>query len=235
MAETNWTELHKNNQSWRTKLIGELSSAFVIPRYGELLEKYFKKGPKKRFLELGSGNGEVAEMLRKKNYSFIDEYVVSENFDEGVQWLREKGFKTERVDAQRINLADASFDTVLCFDVMHHVADPVAMGREMMRVARGQLFLTEANGWSLGRKIMECTPGHRKAGERSYTPAQYRAFFNQPGFRLTRFEIHPFIFPLHLPKKFIPKLVRFNRWIEKVPFLKWQCSNVYLYIEYERT
>lgn len=81
---------------------------------------------------------------------------------------------------------------------------------------------------------MELTPAHRKAGERSYTPARYRSFFEQPGFRVTRFEIQPFVFPLRLPRAFSALQVRFNRWIEKVPILRWQCSNVYIYLEYER-
>lgn len=234
MREPVWEVIHDPSKSWRTKLIGDLSSAYVMPRYVELFERYLRSPEKKSFLEIGSGNGEIAERIRDKKFDFISRYLVSENFKKGVEWLRQKGFEAELVDAQRIPFANASFDAVLCFDVMHHVPDPAVMGREMMRVGRGRLFLTESNGLSLGRKLMEWTSGHRKAGERSYTPAQYRSFFEHAGFRVLHFEIHPFVFPLRLPPLFSKWQVAFNRWIERVPVLKWQCSNTYLYLEYER-
>lgn len=234
MTETEWETIHDDRESWRLKLIGDLSSNYVMPRYIELFENRFHDSGKCSFLELGSGNGDIAEQIRQRNFSFISRYLVSENFEKGVEWLRQKGFEAVFVDAQKIPFGDASFDVVLCFDVMHHVEDPLKMAREMMRVANGRLFLTESNGFSLGRKLMELTPGHRKARERSYTPGQYRSFFEQSGFCVKRFEIQPFVFPLRLPHVLSDWETRFNRWIENVPFLNWQCSNVHIYLEYER-
>lgn len=231
MAEVNWAKVHGQNESWRTRLIGDLSCSFVMPRYAELFEKYLGTKGKCSFLELGAGNGEMASLILQRKPPFIGSYTVSENFEEGVAWLKKKGLTAVLADAEQIPFPDASFDVVLCFDVMHHVRNPSKMAAEMMRTARGRLFFTESNGLSLGRKLMELTPGHRRAGERSYTPARYRSFFEQRPYRVTHFEIHPFVFPLRLPARIS---VPFNRWIENVPFIKWQCSNVYMYIEYER-
>ncbi|MDD5218635.1 MAG: methyltransferase domain-containing protein [Candidatus Omnitrophica bacterium] len=235
MSGISWANIHSRDQSWRAKLIGDLSSAYVIPRYVELFEKYFRKPGRFSFLELGSGNGDLVRSIMDKKFDFIERYTVSECFPEGVAWLKEQGLEAMLIDAERIAFPDASFDVLLSFDVMHHVKDPARMGYEMLRTARGRLFLTESNGLSVGRKLKELTPAHRRAGEKSYTPGQYRSFFTHPGFKIKHFEIYPLVFPIPLPRKMTAWLVAFNRWIENVPFLKWQCSNVAIYLEYERT
>lgn len=81
---------------------------------------------------------------------------------------------------------------------------------------------------------MELTPGHRAAGERSYTPGEYKSFFEQDPFLVTHFEIHPFVFPIRAPRTLLNAEIKFNKIIEKIPLLNWQCSNVYIYVEYER-
>jgi len=236
VSEVNWADVHKPDESWRTKLIGDLSYSYVMPRYVELFEKYLRRAGRYNFLELGGGTGEMALLIQKRSFPFIETYTVSENFPEGVEWLRKKGLSAVQADAEKIPFPDGRFDVVLCFDVMHHVSNPAKMAYEMMRSARGRLFMTESNGLSLGRKLMELTPGHRRAGEKSYSPREYRSFFSShKDFRITHFEIHPFVFPVRLPAPLSKFAVSFNRWIEHVPLLKWQCSNVYLYIEYERT
>lgn len=235
MAEVEWEKVHSGDKSWRTKLIGDISTAYVMPRYAELFEQYLKgDGAPKSFLELGSGNGEMASLIAEKKFPFIGQYFVSEWFHAGVQWLKSQGLNALQLSAENIPFKDESFDVVVCFDVMHHVDRPGQMGLEMMRAGRGKLFLTESNGLSAGRKLMELTPGHRAAGERSYTPSRYRSFFEHAGYRVTHFEIHPFIFPLKLPARFTRWNIAFNRWIERAYFIRWQCSNVYIYVEYER-
>lgn len=230
-----WAHVHDRDKSWRTKLIGGLSIQYVVPRYVEWFESYFKIQAKMSFLELGSGTGEVACAIRDKKFDFIKDYKVSENFAEGVEWLRGQSLDAVRANAEQVPFNDASFDAVVCFDVMHHVSNPAQMAREMLRTARGRLFLIESNGLSLGRKLLELTPGHRRAGERSYSSWKYKSFFQQPGYRLTRWEIHPFVMPLRAPAALLEWEIRLNRWIEHVPFLNWQCSNVAIYLEYERT
>jgi len=234
MDQPKWETVHEQDRSWRTKLIGGLSLHYAVPRYVEFFETYFRKPGKYTFLELGSGTGEVACAIQKKSYDFIQRYVVSENFPQGVAWLQKQNLEAVLADAENVPFENQSFDAVLCFDVMHHVRNPRRMALEMLRMARGRVFLIESNGLSLGRKLMELTPGHRRAGEQSYTPWQYRSFFNQPGYRITRWETHPFMMPLRAPAFLLDWEVRLNRWIEHVPFLNWQCSNVAIYLEYER-
>lgn len=50
-----------------------------------------------------------------------------------------------------VPLADASFDTVLCFEVLEHVPDPFRVFAEIVRVLRpdGTLILTTPQSWRL--------------------------------------------------------------------------------------
>jgi SAM-dependent methyltransferase len=233
--EPAWARIHTQEASWRKQLIGDISDAFVIPRYVKLFYDTFGSGKDQHFLEVGSGNGDMSRAILAANRGQIGRYVVSEYFDEGVQWLRKLGLEAIRADAQNLPCADAEYDAAIDFDVMHHVERPRDMARELMRVGRARALLVESNGLSVPRRLLEFMPGHRAAGERSYTPRQYRSFFeNQPGFRVTRFEIYPFLFPFKCPKWVLPALVWFNHRVEQIPFFRWQCSSVVILVDYER-
>ena len=233
--QQNWSSIHKQDVSWRKKLVGDINEAFVVPRYVKLFYDNYGGAAGKTFFEIGSGNGDLSVAILAKNRGQIGRYVTSEYFPEGVEWLKGLGLESIQADAMNLSVKDREYDVSVEFDVMHHVDRPRDMAREMMRIARGSCLLVESNGLSVVRKIKELTPGHRAAGERSYTPWQYRGFFEgHPGFRLKRFIIFPFLFPFKCPKWFLPLLVAFNHLIEKIPIARWQCSSVAISVEYER-
>jgi SAM-dependent methyltransferase len=235
-TQPSWAHIHSVDASWRKQLIGDISDVFVIPRYVKLFYDTFGDRKDQAFFEVGSGNGDMSRAILAANQGQIRRYVVSEYFDEGVKWLRNLGLDAVVADAQQLPCQDAEYDAVIDFDVMHHVERPRDMARELMRVGRGRTLLVESNGLSVPRRLLEFTPGHRAAGERSYTPSQYRAFFdNHPGFRVTRFEIYPFLFPFKCPKWFLPALTWFNHRVERIPIFRWQCSSVVIIVDYERT
>ena len=235
-ADVDWTSLHSADASWRTRLLGDLSEAFAIPRYVELFLQTFGQDRELRFLEVGAGNGEVPRRVQELQPLCLGEYVVSELFSEGANWLRSLGLTTCVADAQHLPFADNAFDAVICYDVLHHVSDPYRMASEMLRVSRGRLLLTESNGLSLGRKLMEQTAGHKAAGERSYTPWQYRRFFAAAGWPLRSFHVHPFLFPVPggVPSLLLQPLILFNRIVERLPLACWQCSNVWMTVDADK-
>jgi hypothetical protein len=234
-AQPAWAQIHTQEVSWRKQLIGDISDVFVIPRYVKLFYDTFGSVKEHAFLEVGSGNGDMSRAILAANRGQIRRYVVSEYFDEGVDWLRNQGLEAIKADAQVLPCADGEYDAVIDFDVMHHVERPRDMARELMRVGRGRTLLVESNGCSIPRRLLEFTPGHRAAGERSYTPRQYRSFFDgHHGFRVTRFEIYPFLFPFKCPRWFLPTLTWFNQRVEGIPFFRWQCSSVVITVDYEK-
>ena len=48
-----------------------------------------------------------------------------------------------RADALRLPLADAAADVTLCLEVLEHLPDPWAAVRELLRVTRGSLIVSE--------------------------------------------------------------------------------------------
>jgi SAM-dependent methyltransferase len=234
-AQPSWAHIHSEDVSWRKQLIGDISDVFVVPRYVKLFYDTFGDRKDQDFFEVGSGNGDMSCAILAANRGQIRRYVVSEYFEEGVAWLRKLGLTAVQADAQRLPCKDAEYDAIVDFDVMHHVDRPRDMAGELMRAGRGRTLLVESNGRSIPRRLLEFTPGHRAAGERSYTPRQYRSFFeDHPGYRVTRFEIYPFLFPFKCPKWFLPALVWFNRRVENIPFFRWQCSSVVIIVDYLR-
>jgi hypothetical protein len=231
-----WENIHTRDTSWRKQLVGDINDTFVVPRYVKLFYDTFGNLQNASFFEVGSGNGDLSRAILSANRGQIARYVVSEYFPEGVSWLQSIGLEAIKADAQDLPCSDAEYEAVVDFDVMHHVDRPRDMARELMRVGRGRTLLVESNGLSVPRRLLEFTPGHRAAGERSYTPRQYRSFFeNQSGYRITNFVIYPFLFPFKCPRWFLPFLVWFNQRVERIPFFRWQCSSVVIVVDYERT
>ena len=235
-AEVDWSEIHSREQSWRGRLLGDLASRFAVPRCTELFLDAFGEDRQLDFLEVGAGNGEVPVHIMQSRPECIRSYSSSELFLEGAHWLRSQGLTSCVADAQHLPFSDNAFDAVVSFDVLHHVSDPQRMADEMVRVSRGRLLLTESNGLSVGRKLMELTPGHRRAGERSYAPWDYRRFFEHSDCRLVHTSVKPFLFPLPggVPRSLLRPFIAFNRVVERVPFLRWQCSNVCISITFEK-
>jgi SAM-dependent methyltransferase len=234
-TESDWATIHDERESWRKKLVGDISDAFIIPRYVRFFYESFGQGKQHDFCEIGSGNGDIARAILRKNDGLIQRYVTSEVFPEGVEWLRKQGLEAVQANAEELPWDDAEFDAAVTFDVMHHVSNPRRMAREMMRIARGSCLLVESNGVSIFRKLRELTPGHRAAGEKSYGPATYRSFFDgHPEFELLSFSIEPFLFPFKCPAWLLNAAVRFNQLIEQVPLVRWQCSSVMIRVNYRR-
>ncbi len=231
-----WSAIHDPQSSWRRKIVGDINELFVVPRYVRLFYETFADARAWTFFEVGSGTGELSRAVLAHNRGQIAHYVTSEYFSEGVEWLRRAGLEAVQADAMDLPLEDAQFDAAVAFDVMHHVDRPRDMAREMMRVARGRCLLVESNGLSVFRKLKELTPGHRAAGERSYAPWTYRGFFTgHAAYTLERFEIFPFLFPFKCPQWALRALVGWNRWVEHIPLVRWQCSSVAITVHYRRT
>lgn len=91
--------------------------------------------PQEHILEIGAGNGLVAEMLHQKTgaqFTLLD--VVDYN--------RSK-FPMHLYDGNALPFESKSFDTTLLVFVLHHNPDPRPVLREALRVARNGVLLVE--------------------------------------------------------------------------------------------
>ena len=80
-------------------------------------------------------------------------------------------------DAKNIPVPDASFDAVICTEVLEHVPEPIAVVREFGRIVApgGRLILTAPLGSGIHQE-----PYHFYGG---YTPFWYERFLSEAGFK----------------------------------------------------
>ncbi|MBI2709224.1 MAG: class I SAM-dependent methyltransferase [Actinobacteria bacterium] len=94
-----------------------------------------------RVLEVGVGEGEVAERLRSRWPGVALCAVDLPDPALAASW-RERGLAGSFADIERLPFADGTFDLVLAIEVLEHVPDPPAALRELGRVAGARLVLS---------------------------------------------------------------------------------------------
>lgn len=228
ITSATFDNLYKDSKSERTDRLGEFALLYNVPKYVVLFSQCLQEESKLEILELGAGVGEITTAILAARPNLVKRYVATEISEEGVKTLRSLGVESQRMDAQEILFGDSSFDVVCCFDVMHHVTDCKKMAHEMTRVARKYVFLIEANGLCIFRKLLEITPDYKKFNERSYPPWEYKSFFPQEKFG--KFVVRPFLFtPPGIPRILYKPTMMFNEVLERIPALRWQCSSVAIF------
>jgi demethylmenaquinone methyltransferase/2-methoxy-6-polyprenyl-1,4-benzoquinol methylase len=96
----------------------------------------------RRLLDLGSDNGVVSLLLRRRGGSWASADLT----EESVNSIRELvGEDVHRVDGRVLPFADAAFDGVVVVDMLEHVPDEAAFLAELARVTRpgGRLVVCE--------------------------------------------------------------------------------------------
>jgi SAM-dependent methyltransferase len=87
----------------------------------------------RRLLDLGSDNGVVSLLLRRRGGSWASADLT----EESVNSIRELvGEDVHRVDGRALPFADAAFDGVVVVDMLEHVPDEAAFLSELARVTR---------------------------------------------------------------------------------------------------
>ncbi len=220
-----YNKYYEQGYSFRDDWFGPVTKEYILPKYIKLATAFIKNNNQKvSILELGAGDGEVTDLIREKRPKW--NIVPTEVVESAVKSLRKKGYKDAALaDATNLPFVDNSFDYVICFDVMHHVDGPAKMASEMARVARRGVFLIEANRKSIARRLLEKTNKYKQAGESSYYPMEYKAFFKLPNIKEVRIEPFQFI-PPKLSNINLPLTIAISEFIAKLPILRWQCSGV---------
>lgn len=220
-----WNNFFQYRQSERDSRLGKKSREYIVSKYLQLFTNTFANDGNLSFLELGAGRGEITKSILKNKLPFLKTYMATELTPSGVRALKKLQIPVKQMDAQNLTFKKNAFDVVCAFDVMHHVPNPKKMAQEMTRVAKRHIFLIEANGLSIARRILEQTRWYKTLGENSYFPWQYLSFF--PREQFSSLTIRPFLFvPPKIPLFLIDNIPLISDTLEKFPLLKWQCSGV---------
>ena len=107
---------------------------YVVERYGPWLRG--------RLLDVGCGKAHLKVLLPDVEYTGID---VAGTPDVRVN-LEEAG---------ELPFGEASFDTVVCTDVLEHLDNLHQVFSELVRVARGSIIVSLPNGWCKARRPIE--------------------------------------------------------------------------------
>lgn len=91
----------------------------------------------RRILEIGAGEGEVADVVRARWPEAT--YIAGDLWDPELldQW-RPRNLTGAALDATDLPFPDGSFDLVLAIEVLEHVTDPLAVLAELARVCDGR-------------------------------------------------------------------------------------------------
>jgi SAM-dependent methyltransferase len=85
-----------------------------------------------------------------------------------------------RCAADRLPFADRSFDLVTCWELLHHLDDPVATIREMLRVTRRRIVMFEPNRINPGQLWLGITRTEERATLR-FSPGHIRRLVRRAG------------------------------------------------------
>lgn len=109
-----------------------------------------------------------------------------------------------RSAADRLPFEDRSFDAVSCWELLHHLEDPVGALREMWRVARKRVLVFEPNRIHPGHLFLGLTRKEERASLR-FSPGHVRRLLTAAGYPPPRIHercgsLFPNITPLPLAR-----------------------------------
>jgi 2-polyprenyl-3-methyl-5-hydroxy-6-metoxy-1,4-benzoquinol methylase len=113
-----------------------------LPRVRRVIGALHQLAPR-TLLDVGSGRGvflwPLLDALPETRVTAIDEDPIRARDLEAVRAGGVLRLEARRMDAARMDFEAASFDVVTILEVLEHVPDPVAVAREVVRVARGHV------------------------------------------------------------------------------------------------
>jgi SAM-dependent methyltransferase len=154
-----------------------------------------------RLVDVGPGTG----ALLRDFGALVDEAVGVETDPTAVELVRARGLDVRVAPADDLPVAAASVDLVTAFDVLEHVQDDVAAGREFRRVLRpdgAALVTVPAYTWLWSEH------DELHAHERRYTRAQLTRTLAAAGFDVRESGYFMSrLFPLAVAERFAAKLL----------------------------
>jgi SAM-dependent methyltransferase len=188
--------------------------AYSRRRLGDWLDRLVPEdGAGRRLLDVGCGTGHHLAWLRDRGFAVAG----VDGSEEMLAHARvaNPGVELRQADVERLPFPDASFDAVLCVEVLRYLSDPAPCLREAARVLRpgGVLLATAApllslNGYWLVNRLAPLLPLRRLVRLRQFftTSGGLRRQLRDVGFAAA--EVHGVYFgPLNWVERLAPWLL----------------------------
>ncbi|MDD5589691.1 MAG: class I SAM-dependent methyltransferase [Candidatus Portnoybacteria bacterium] len=178
-------------------------AAFVEPKVKFLVKNIFPS-PTMTLLDVGCGNGYFTCHLAK----FFD--VTGLDFSP-VMLQKNPHKKLVQGDANVLPFGDKSFDVVFCSDLLHHLPDPEKAVKEMTRVAKNFVAISEPNRNNPLMFLFGLLKKEER-GSLKFTKKFLSKILAAQGLRLEKSLISGMIFPNKTPRIMVPffKIFDFN-------------------------
>lgn len=179
--------------------------AYVQPKIEFILQHVSVK-PETQLLDVGCGNGIFTVPFAKLSDNLL-------GIDNSENLLKANPHPNVRVgDATRLDLPDSSFDVVFEANILHHIADPEAAVREMVRVSRSHVILLEPNRYNPLMALFGLLVREERGLLRSSRGA-LEALLRRCGVRVTAVLVTGMITQNATPEFLLPMLRVFDRQI----------------------
>jgi len=129
-----------NNYNYENYWQGEFErrekEGYYQKLYGNVKD-FYKFAKSDKIVDVGGGNGQLANFLGAKNVTVVD---ISNS---GLKFAKEKfGFQIIKQDlSEKLKLTDNHFDVALCCEVLEHLKDPSFVLGEINRVLKKERIL----------------------------------------------------------------------------------------------
>jgi len=121
-------------------------------RYGNVIACVAEGPPAQRILDAACGNGWLASMYRGDSHTVVGLDIADTN----LRRMQALGIEAHKHNLDEpLPFADASFDTVVCSEILEHVFAPDLVLREALRVLKpgGRVILTVPNLHALRNRL----------------------------------------------------------------------------------
>ena len=185
-GDTGRVRIARARLSWRPLTSAHETSAGELRYRLRCIEKlaYPFRGDE-LLLDVGCGNGGVAQLLRERVREVVAIDVVPSS-----EWGDSTGITFRVADAEELPFDDASFDIVHSKDSLHHMVDPERALAEYRRVLRpgGAALIVEANRYNPSLFLQMTLVRRHQHFTRSRFTSLVGEFF--PNVRFGAFEAH---------------------------------------------
>lgn len=165
-------------------------AAFAQPKLAYIL-KHVNLPERPQLLDVGCGNGYFTY--------YLDQISPTIGLDYAPAMLRlHPGQRLAQASAFELPFASQTFDLVFCSNLLHHLPEPVEAVREMQRVSRRYVVISEPNRNNPAILALGLVKSEERASLR-FTLALLRSFAAEAGLKILAGATMGFVTPNRMP------------------------------------